>query len=199
MQELLFRTVKFLPVHKNNEALALRCIKAVHGFCTQYRLNDIAISFPNWSYDTVGDKLTLVSVNPLHLDSLLNQHYFNEMVIREYFSISELRSVPPNTGYAYFFRNQAIDNAFPNADTRKQKRLEKRAASRGEDYQSNCTNQTSPILLQHYHTLKISSKSNGNPFRLNIQRELTTYEPPGTVTSYGLSNKSDKRFAVPLI
>ncbi|WP_413113979.1 type I-F CRISPR-associated endoribonuclease Cas6/Csy4 [Thaumasiovibrio sp. DFM-14] len=199
MSDLFYLTVKFLPEPRNNEYLALRCLKVLHGYCSSKGIDNLAASFPEWSEDTVGSRLTLVCTKSTTLNELVDQPYFAKMRAKGYFSISEPTSVPKEAPLAYFVRNQAIDDAFPKADARKIKRLSRRAAERGEVYQPYRQQDQAARSFSHYHTLKLSSKGNGQKFRLNIQMEPATKELSGKVTSYGLSNKTDKRFAVPLV
>jgi CRISPR-associated endonuclease Csy4 len=193
-----FKTVTFLPKDRNNEVITGNCIHILHGVCKRHQINDIGISFPKWCNETVGNEITFISTNSKNLEFLLNQQYFFQMVRLNYFNISTIEPVPTHVeNNAIFIRNQTIDNSFPGALQRNRKRAEKRALARGESYSAPYF----PIKheLAHYHTIAVSSGSKQTNFRLNIQMINLDAPIEGEFTSYGLSNKSDKRCSVPLI
>ncbi|MHA2940397.1 type I-F CRISPR-associated endoribonuclease Cas6/Csy4 [Vibrio sp. RC27] len=195
-----YRSVTFLPEHRNNEVLVGKCLKKLHSFCKKYKTNAIGVSFPCWTEETIGNRITFVSQDPMKLDFLLSQTYFREMELLGYFVITSCTNVPTDCTYVLFRRNQMIDETTQLGQERKARRREARAIKRGEDTSIPKNIQQTIFIVEHYHSVPMSSKSKKSKFRLNIQREL---EPPSIeksrFTSYGLSNKVDCLQSVPLI
>ncbi|MEZ9640275.1 type I-F CRISPR-associated endoribonuclease Cas6/Csy4 [Vibrio cyclitrophicus] len=54
-----YKTVTFLPARCNNESLAAKCLRILHGFNYEYETRNIGVSFPLWSDDTIGNKIFL--------------------------------------------------------------------------------------------------------------------------------------------
>jgi CRISPR-associated endonuclease Csy4 len=196
--ELYYRKITFLPKIKNNEALVGHCLKVLHGICTKYTINTIGVSFPEWEKETIGDKISFISPNPLELDFLLQQTYFAEMTALGYFNISESTTVPEECNLAVFRRNQKIDQATPNGLRIRAERLAKRAMNRGD---SLIQHTPKDLVFEHYHSIPVTSTRNGKSFRLNLQ-----YQQLDTVTygqwafsSYGLANQELKSCPVPVI
>jgi CRISPR-associated endonuclease Csy4 len=187
-----------MPKYKNNEALVGRCLKILHGVCVKYKINTIAVSFPNWSSESIGDKISFISPNPLELDFLLQQTYFSEMVSLNYFKLSKLAIVPEQCELAYFKRNQKIDQSTPNGQKIKAERLAKRALERG-DILDKFTPKSQ--TFSHYHSVPITSTRSQNSFRLNLQCHSSKEKVQGNwaFSSYGLSNQKMKSMPVPII
>jgi len=197
--EMYYRTVTFLPEHRNNEAIAAKCLKELHSFNYEYKTRSIGISFPLWNQETVGQKITFVSTNKMELDFLLSRTYFTQMTKLGYFSISFAQIIPGGCSYALFRRKQSIDKATSAGQARKLKRLEKRALERGEIFNPASYSKDTTYAFQNYHSLEEDS-SGGNKFRLNIQME----RPENTIgtgrfSSYGLGNTDNSLQVVPLI
>lgn len=193
-------TITFLPEHRNNEAIAAKCIRILHGFSYRHETRGIGVSFPLWDQTTVGSKLTFVSTNQDELNTLVTQKYFKDMVELGYFNISELNVVPADCTYALFKRKQSIDKSTTGGQIRKLRRLEKRAKARGEAFDvSTKINQHETNTVHHYHSLEEVS-STGNEFRLNIQMEpIESLVGEGSFSSYGLGNGGNSVQSVPLI
>lgn len=195
---LYYRTVTFLPKIKNNEALVGHCLKVLHGVCTQYTINTIGVSFPEWREETIGDKISFISPKPLELDFLLQQTYFAEMTALGYFCISELTTVPEECNLVVFRRNQKIDQATPNGQRIRAERLAKRAMNRGY---SPIRFTPEDLVFEHYHSIPITSTRSGKSFRLNLQYQRLDTVPDGqwAFSSYGLANRELESSPVPVI
>ncbi len=194
-----YRTITFLPEYQNNEAMAAKCIKELHRFNYKYQTRSIGVSFPLWSQETVGRKITFVSTNKMELDFLLSRRYFAQMTKLGYFSITTAQTVPDDCSYALFKRAQSIDKGTPAGRARKLKRLERRALERGEIFDPVAYARTTTYAFQNYHSLEEES-SDGKKFRLNIQMEIgEEMIDTGTFSSYGLGNTDNSSQVVPLI
>ncbi|MEX3070461.1 type I-F CRISPR-associated endoribonuclease Cas6/Csy4 [Vibrio alginolyticus] len=195
-----YRTITFLPERCNNESLAAKCLRILHGFNYQYETRNIGVSFPLWCDDTVGNKVSFVSTNKIELDLLLKQHYFIQMEQLQYFHISNTDLVPKDCTYVSFRRCQSIDKVTAAGHARKIRRLEKRAQSRGEQFDPSSFAQEEHALLAHYHSLEESSQQTNRNFRLNIRMYSERHlEGASVFSSYGLSNSENSFQAVPLI
>ena len=194
-----FRTITFLPEYRNNEALAAKCIKELHSFNYKYSTRSIGISFPLWTQETVGRKLTFVSANKRELDCLISRAYFSQMAKLSYFSISKPQAVPDDCSYALFSRKQSIDKSTPSGFARKLKRLERRALERGETFNPELYSKNVKTEFHHYHSLEEESSS-GDKFSLRIQMNVSVNnEGKAIFSSYGLGNSEAGLRLVPLI
>ncbi|MFA0415434.1 type I-F CRISPR-associated endoribonuclease Cas6/Csy4 [Vibrio renipiscarius] len=195
-----YKTITFLPKHCNNELLAAKCMKILHGFNYEYSTRSIGVSFPLWNDDSVGRKITFVSTKRVELDLLLTQTYFIQMREINFLSISETNTVPDDCRYVSFKRCQSIDKTTPSGLVRKLKRLEKRSTARGEPFDPTSFKQHETTVLPHYHSLEENSKSKGSGFRLNIRMfEETSLKGGNCFSSYGLANSEISFQSVPLI
>ncbi len=202
--QLYYRQVTFLPSYKNNEFLVGRCLKILHGVCTRHQnkgiktINTVGVSFPKWSEQTIGEKISFISPSPLDVDFLLQQRYFTEMESLGYFHLSEISEVPDGCEYAIYRRNQKIDQSTPNGLKQRAKRFAKRASQRGEPLAKFI-----PIdyTFEHYHSIPISSSSAGDSFRLNLQCQKINSDVKGkqTYSSYGLASQELKSLPIPII
>lgn len=195
-----YKTVTFLPARCNNESLAAKCLRILHGFNYEYETRNIGVSFPLWSDYTIGNKISFVSTNKIELDLLLKQHYFTQMKELHYFDISNTKVVPDGCEYVSFKRCQSIDKATPVGQARKAKRLKKRAEERGEEFDLSSFKQHEVVALHHYHSLEEDSKSRGGSFRLNIRMfKETCLDGDALFSSYGLANTENTFQPVPII
>lgn len=195
-----YKTITFLPEMCNNELLAAKCLRILHGFNYQYKTRNIGVSFPLWCDETVGQKVSFVSTNKMELDLLLKQHYFSQMEQIRYFHISNTELVPKGCTYVSFKRCQSIDKVTPAGQARKIRRLEKRAQSRGELFDPSAFVQKENAVLAHYHSLEESSQRTNRNFRLNIRMYSEQHlEGSSVFSSYGLSNSENSLQPVPLI
>ncbi|WP_431786834.1 type I-F CRISPR-associated endoribonuclease Cas6/Csy4 [Vibrio harveyi] len=195
-----YRTITFLPERCNNESLAAKCLRVLHGFNYRYETRNIGVSFPFWCDRTVGKKVSFVSKNKIELDLLLKQHYFVQMAKLQYFHISNTDLVPEDCTYVSFRRCQSIDKVTTAGQTRKIRRLEKRALSRGESFDLSSFAQKEHAVLAHYHSLEASSRQTNHNFRLNIRMYSEQHlEGASVFSSYGLSNSENSLQPVPLI
>ena len=195
-----YKTIRFVPTNCNNEFLAAKCINILHGFSYRYDTRSIGVSFPNWCNETVGDRISFVSIEKMTLDYLLTQNYFKEMQDLGYFNISKTLIVPIECNFACFKRYQKIDKSSAPGFHRKIKRLAKRAHNRGEVFDNKKYNIYKQCDIGHYHSLAEESKSKGYGFRLNIQRtnEVSINNIP-IFSSYGLANTAHTLQSVPII
>lgn len=195
-----YKTVTFLPERCDNEVLAAKCLRVLHGFNYKYDIRSIGISFPAWCEETVGKKLSFISTSRVELDLLLKHHYFTQMKQLGYFDISLTTQIPDGCEYVSFVRNQSIDKSTTAARTRKIRRLEKRAIARGESFNPALIHQRESIIIPHYHSLEVSSHSKNSLFRLNIQiKPEQSLEGDSIFSSYGLSNAVNSYQPVPLV
>ncbi|MGF1711470.1 type I-F CRISPR-associated endoribonuclease Cas6/Csy4 [Vibrio kagoshimensis] len=195
-----YKTVTFLPARCNNESLAAKCLQILHGFNYEYETRNIGVSFPLWSDDTIGNKISFVSTNKIELDLLLKQHYFTQMKDLHYFDISNTKVVPDGCEYVSFKRCQSIDKATPAGQARKLKRLQKRAEARGEEFDLPSIKPQEIVALHHYHSLEEDSKSRDDSFRLNIRMfKESSLDGDALFSSYGLANTENTFQTVPLI
>ncbi len=195
-----YKTITFIPERCNNEILVAKCLRVLHGFNYQYETRNIGVSLLLWREETVGEKISFISKSRIELDLLLKQHYFIQMEKLQYFHISKTDLVPEDCKYVSFRRCQAIDKATPAGQTKKIRRLEKRALSRGESFVPSFFIQNEHVVLPHYHSLEEFSKKTNSNFRLNI-RMISERQPEGgsIFSSYGLSNSENSLQPVPLI
>ncbi|MFA0256016.1 type I-F CRISPR-associated endoribonuclease Cas6/Csy4 [Vibrio breoganii] len=195
-----FKTVTFLPAQCNNESLAAKCLRVLHGFNYEYETRNVGVSFPLWCDDTVGSKLSFVSKNRVELDLLLKQQYFIQMQELGYFNISKTTLVPEGCKYVSFKRCQSIDKLTPAGQARIARRSIKRAKERGEALDVNSLIQKEHVVMKHYHSLEEYSKSKKSNFRLNIRM---SYEQDAKgdfiFSSYGLANTEGSFQSVPLV
>ncbi|GHW11499.1 type I-F CRISPR-associated endoribonuclease Cas6/Csy4 [Vibrio cholerae] len=195
-----YKTITFLPELCNNESLAAKCLRVLHGFNYQYETRNIGVSFPLWCEATVGKKISFVSKNKIELDLLLKQHYFVQMEQLQYFHISNTGLVPEDCTYVSFRRCQSIDKVTAAGQARKIRRLEKRAISRGESFDPSSFAQKEHTAIAHYHSLGESSKQTNHNFRLNIRMLSEQHREGNSIfSSYGLSNSENSFQPVPLI
>ncbi|WP_348236106.1 type I-F CRISPR-associated endoribonuclease Cas6/Csy4 [Vibrio parahaemolyticus] len=195
-----YKTITFLPERCNNESLAAKCLRILHGFNYKYETRNIGVSFPLWCDDTVGRKISFVSTTKLELDLLLKQHYFSQMKTFLYFDISATAVVPDGCEYVSFKRCQSFNKATPAGRATKIRRLEKRAIARGESFDPRLIKQRETIVLPHYHSLEEVSQSSKSSFRLNVRMSSENNSEGGFVfSSYGLANTANSFQPVPLI
>ncbi|WP_318465255.1 type I-F CRISPR-associated endoribonuclease Cas6/Csy4 [Photobacterium leiognathi] len=195
-----YKTITFLPERCDHEVLVAKCLSILHGFNYKYNTRSIGVSFPEWCDDTVGKKISFISMSRIELDLLLKHQYFAQMRNLSYFDISTTNQVPDDCEYVSFIRNQSIDKSTPAGQTRKLRRLEKRAISRQELFTIPHIKQRESIVLPHYHSIEINSQSKSSFFRLNIQMKAEqSLEGSSTFSSYGLSNSENSYQPVPFI
>lgn len=195
-----YKTITFLPERCNNESLAAKCLRILHGFNYEYETRNIGVSFPLWCDDTVGRKISFVSTNKVELDLLLKQHYFSQMKALRYFDISTTAVVPDGCEYVSFKRCQSIDKTTPAGHATKMRILEKRVIDRGESFEPSWMMQRETIVLAHYHSLEEVSQSRKSSFRLNVRMSSEKNSKGDSVfSSYGLANTENSFQPVPLI
>ena len=195
-----YATVTFLPKHRSNEALVAKCLSILHGFSYRNETRAIGVSFPCWSEETIGDRISFVTTNKATLALLLSQRYFRQMKELKYFNISPLLIVPDNCDYASFKRNHIINKQTPIGVAKKLRRLEKRAIARGEIFEHAKYDIGTKTILEHYHSINQYSSSEEKGFIINIQMtNESEYSGKGEFSSYGLANTDDSYQTVPLV
>lgn len=144
----------------------------------------IGVAFPEYNADEyyLGTKLRLLSENDNLLEQLHCEKWLNRL--RDYVYVSQIKPVPEKlTGYACFKHKKLKGN--------KEKLARRRAKRKGESFEQ---------ALAHYANyedeqsklpfINMISQTNGENFRIYIEKQ--NYEVPceGTFSCYGLSNKS---------
>ena len=193
-------SIHFISTHCNNEVLAAKCIKILHGFSHRNNIRSIGISFPDWCEETVGNKISFVSTDKIILESLIKQKYFIEMHKLGFFTISETFVAPTDCDFVSFKRCQKIDKSSAAGFNRKIQRLAKRAQARGEEFDFTKYNKHKQYDFKSYHSLEENSKSKERDFRLNIQKtnEVNLNDIP-LFSSYGLANTENSIQSVPFV
>jgi CRISPR-associated endonuclease Csy4 len=191
--------ISFLGKDINEIFLVGRCLKILHGFYHRHSIYDIGVSFPDWSNNSIGNRLVFVSTNESSLKFLKVQKYFVDMVELNYFHISHINKCilePKNS--AIFSRNQKADELTVYAQKRKLKRLIKRAEKRGEIYQPK-GRQPSELIIPFHHEIPISSRENENDFAIKIEKKAFSELNSEIFNSYGLSTNQKITNPVPII
>lgn len=187
--------VEFLPKEAAATLLVGRCIKVLHGFLISNDIHCIGITFPLWEQKTIGKCMAFVSDNKIALQFLTSQQYFKVMVGEGVFNISDIEIVPNSCKEIRFKRNQRISKHSVNGKRRRVERTMRRAQTRGENYSSQIIDVVKPIGL--FHSVSMSSRTNHQPFILNIQKEDIVEQSSSTFNNYGLATCGEHRGTVP--
>ncbi|SFG66549.1 type I-F CRISPR-associated endoribonuclease Cas6/Csy4 [Neptunomonas qingdaonensis] len=164
-----FFCVKYLLDGSDPQLLAGRCISVLHGYMIKHLISSIGVSFPQWSYESLGLSIAFVSDDLEHLRALRAQSYFKMMSDEGFFAITEVMQVPDNLQEVRFVRNQSIAKLFAGETRRRLARAKRRAEERGDVFEPVVSNDKREV--GHFHRLKAGSKSNGEDFILHIQKE----------------------------
>lgn len=194
-----FFYIQYLPESLNSEFLAGRCLRILHGFMSSKQLNNIGVSFPAWSDNSIGSTIAFVSPDNKLLSTLKSQKYFVSMEQEGYFKLSEIKTIPSDlcSSEHLFFRERQQEMLTPAARERALKRLKKRAEARGETYQPFLKYPENKIL-QHYHAVPIES-SERQIIQFNIGKIDVTTPNTAVYSSYGLGKRNENVGTVPCL
>ncbi|MBY0420028.1 MAG: type I-F CRISPR-associated endoribonuclease Cas6/Csy4 [Pararheinheimera sp.] len=187
--------IRFLPKEANFSLLCGRCISVMHGYVSKHDLQGLGVSFPAWTNSSIGHLIAFVHSDISILDKLKQQAYFQEMQEYGVFEISSVQVVPADCPEVRFRRNQTISKMFVGGIRRKLKRAEKRAAARGEVFEPPHTMQLREF--ESFHAVTIASRSSGQDFCLNIQKDSVSKPCESHFNSYGLATNQLMNGSVP--
>lgn len=190
-----FFCVKYLLDGSDPQLLAGRCISVLHGYMIKHSISSIGVSFPQWSYDSLGLSIAFVSDDLEHLRTLRTQSYFNMMSDEGFFSITEVMQVPENLQEVRFVRNQSVAKLFAGETRRRLARAKRRAEERGDVFDPKGLN--IPCEVVPFHCVKAGSRSNGQYFVLHIQKETTESKLSTEFNNYGFATNVNIRGTVP--
>lgn len=188
-------TITYLPQSCDVSLLAGRCIGILHGFMSSREISNIGVCFPKWNEQTIGNELVFVSTNKKQLTNLSQQSYFEMMAHDKLFGLSKILEVPANQSEVMFVRNQSVAKAFVGEKQRRLKRAKKRAEARGEVY--NPEYQFEAKVIDHFHSIPVSSKGNGEDFILHIQKIENTNAIENQFNNYGFATNQTFQGTVP--
>lgn len=141
----------------------------------------IGVAFPEYDADhySLGGKIRLFAENEQLLRQIQCEKWLSRL--KDYVYISEIKPVPEKlTGYACFKHIKLKGN--------KEKQARRRAKRKGETLQQALTHFES---FEHQHSklpyINMTSQTNGQRFRLFIERRETEQPQAGFYSCYGLS------------
>lgn len=193
--------IRFNDKNANPFALSGRCIKVLHGFMHNYNLNNIGVTFPEWSEDNVGHSIAMVSSEASELTTYCRQKPMQIMRSHKLIEIEEVKDVPDNLPRIQFRRSLEAERDSLGDKKKRTRRAIKRARQRGEEYIYDTFQFNED--LPHHHRIPISSKTTDNEFNLLIERiypvdsSYTQNESP--FGRYGLSTKTKFHGTVPCL
>lgn len=192
--------IRYLPNHVDEALLAGRCIVNLHHHLYRQEINNIGVSFPEWSHESLGKCIAFFTLEEDALFWLRESRYFQIMEEADLFERGEIQAIEQDdSSGVVFVRNQQIGKLTPASKARRLKRSKKRAEQRGEVYSPNNVEQEREI--DHYHWIPIESTSSQRAFTLFVQ----CYELPAIhsmealFNSYGLSGKEASPIILPKI
>ncbi|WP_350594357.1 MULTISPECIES: type I-F CRISPR-associated endoribonuclease Cas6/Csy4 [unclassified Pseudoalteromonas] len=188
-------TITYLPKNCDVSLLAGRCIGILHGFMSSREISNIGVCFPKWNEQTIGNEVAFVSTDKKQLINLSQQSYFEMMAHDKLFGLSKILEVPANQSEVMFVRNQSVAKAFVGEKQRRLKRAKKRAEARGEVY--NPEYQFEAKVIDHFHSIPVSSKGNGENFILHIQKIENTNAIENQFNNYGFATNQTLQGTVP--
>ncbi|WP_082628918.1 type I-F CRISPR-associated endoribonuclease Cas6/Csy4 [Alishewanella sp. WH16-1] len=194
-----FFYIQYLPEKLNPEFLAGRCLRVLHGFMSSRQLNNIGVSFPAWSENSIGSTIAFVSPDNRLLSSLKSQKYFLTMEQEGYFKLSNVQTISSElcSNEDLFYRERQQETLTPAARERAFRRLKSRAEARGETYKSLMSYPGNKVLQKcHSVPLEISSRQ---IIQFNIGKIDVTAQSEAIFSSYGLGKKDVKIGSVPCL
>ncbi|WP_028469423.1 type I-F CRISPR-associated endoribonuclease Cas6/Csy4 [Neptunomonas japonica] len=194
-----FFCVKYLLDESDPQLLAGRCVTILHGYMLRHSISNIGVSFPQWSYESLGLSIAFVGDDLAHLRTLRAQSYFQMMSDEGFFAITEVMQVPDNLQEVRFIRNQSVAKLFAGEKRRRLARAKRRAEERGDVFDPESFKSWREI--ERFHSVQADSKSNGQGFILHIQKE----NPESTLedklstefNNYGFATNVNIRGTVP--
>ena len=187
--------VEFLPKEANLALLMGRCVSIMHGFICKYNIQGIGVSLPTWSDNSIGNVIAFIHTDASVLNKLEEQTYFQDMKEFGFFKLSDVNPVPDHCGEVRFKRNQGIAKIYPGESRRRLKRLEKRALTRGEEF--NPQKSSFSRALDTFHRIAVSSKSSQEDYILHIQKEISALRVEPIFNSYGFATNMEYQGTVP--
>ncbi|TPE46670.1 type I-F CRISPR-associated endoribonuclease Cas6/Csy4 [Maribrevibacterium harenarium] len=189
--------ITYLPEKCDHALLAGRCIKVLHAFMSRNGQFNIAVAFPRWSENTIGNQLVFVSPDYKFLEMLLEQPYFRMMIENGLFETGTVVDLPVSDSYVKFVRNQSIDKMTPAAKARRLRRAKKRALARGEVFDPIAPRSKD---VDFFHSIPMESSESEMSYLLRVQRyevqqanTVASFE----VCSYGLSTNESHQALIP--
>lgn len=170
-----------IPLHSILEKLFQQIHIALVENKTDDDTSHIGISFPEYNPEahSLGIKLRLFSLDSEALSQLEIEKWLSRL--RDYISINEIEKVPVEIkGYACFSQQKTKGNREKLA-----RRRAKRKAETLEDAMVNFSNYKPEMFNTPY--VNMVSQTNGQHFRLYIQRTFVENEQNGLFNCYGLS------------
>ncbi len=189
--------VTFLPKNCDVSLLAGRCIGILHGFMSARGISNIGVCFPKWGENSIGDQIAFVTTDKKQLTNLSQQGYFEMMAHDKLFDLSKIFEVSTEQSEVMFIRNQSVAKAFIGEKKRRLKRAKKRAEARGEVY--NPEYKFEEKHIEHFHSIPVSSKDNGQSFVLHIQRVEKANTIENQFNNYGFATNQTLQGSVPLL
>lgn len=187
--------IRFLPSEANIPLLMGRCTSTLHNYISKNKIQDLGISFPEWSNSSLGQVISFIHKSTATLDDFKKQAYFIDMLDCGFFKISETLLVPDTCQEVRFVRNQSISKSFQGSAKRRLKRLKKRAENQGRPF--NPQKPISPKEVDLFHRVLMSSSSNQQDFIIHIQKENNVEISTPCFNSYGLSTNQRLKGTVP--
>lgn len=187
--------IRFLPKEANFSLLCGRCISVMHGYISSHKVQGVGVSFPAWSSLTIGHLIAFVHSDVSVLDELKQQPYFRQMEEYGVFDIGSVEVVPTDCPEVRFRRNQAIAKIFVGDLKRRQRRAERRGIVTGGVLDAPYVNKAREF--EKFHAVTIVSRSSGQDFVLNIQKDTVVKPCEPHFNSYGLATNQQANGSVP--
>ena len=142
----------------------------------------VGVGFPEHHVDSycLGTKLRLFAEDEQSLNDMQCEKWLNRL--RDYVHVSEIRPVPEKlTGYACFKHIKLKGN--------KEKLARRRAKRKGETLQQALLHfENFEEQLSKLPYINMTSQTNGQRFRLFIEKQVMEQPQTGLYSCYGLSN-----------
>ena len=197
MTKRYYFSVKYLPAGADHDLLAGRCIHEMHLFMINnpQAMNKIGVTFPDWGFTSVGQRIAFVAESKEMLTALSFQNYFSLMVSDGLFELSGVLEVPKTVRELRFVRNQSIGKSFRGSKLRRMKRSIARASALGHALKIPQAREERSI--EHFHCVPISSGSSGQTYFLFTQKHMVNERSEANFSSYGLATAQERRGTVP--
>ena len=192
--------IRYLPGQVDVALLAGRCILCLHQYLYRQKINNIGVSFPEWSDDSLGKRIAFFTLEKEAVFWLRQSSYFQIMADSGLFELSEIQSIERDESLGVaFVRNQQIGKLTPASKARRLRRAMRRAEQRGEEYWPKNSEQGREV--DHYHWIPIESTSSQREFALFVQRYefSSAYLTETQFNGYGFSGKENIPIILPKI
>ncbi|WP_153446846.1 type I-F CRISPR-associated endoribonuclease Cas6/Csy4 [Vibrio algicola] len=196
MTQRYYFIVKFLLEDVDAGLLAGRCISTLHGFINNNLTgkNQVGVSFPLWSDDTLGNAVAFVADDKELLIGLSFQPYFSLMKSEELFDLSPVVPVPTDLPEIRFVRNQTIGKSFLGSKRRRMKRAQSRAETMGKLITPQPNEERE---FELFHRVPLTSKSTGEEMMLHVQKQSNVEVVDTNFNAYGLATNQAWKGTVP--